>query len=140
MATPILSIATQRKVERLADRISRLARFQQLIISAVVPLLEIGNHHPHLAIKFGELMAKTQDELVAEIGSLKQAIADDSASDQAVVAQLDKVIEDLKAQVAAGQQIDTDALFAALEDAKTGISTVTSPNAGGDIGSVNVSG
>ena len=131
---------TQAKVDKLVERIERLADFQQFTIAGFLSLLLVSKHYPHLAIKFGELMAKTQDELVAEIKSLKDAIDADTASDQAVVASLDKTIEDLKAQVAAGQSIDTDALFAALEDAKTGISTVTSPNAGGDIGSVNVSG
>jgi|SRR5881394_3498992 len=123
-----LSLETQKQVEHLADRVQFLALFQQSIIAALVPLLKLSKSHPHLAIKFGEFMAKTQQELVDEIASLKQAITDDSTSDQAVVTQLDQIITDLKAQVAAGQSIDTDALFASLEDAKTAISTVTSSN------------
>jgi hypothetical protein len=63
-----------------------------------------------------------QAELVAELAAVKQAVVDDQASDQAVVNQLDQVIADLKAGA------DTGATIAALEDIKSQISTVSSPN------------
>ncbi len=61
-----------------------------------------------------------QAELAAEIATLKQAVADDQAADQAVVDSLDAVIAQLKADG------DTTAAIASLEEVKASISTVSS--------------
>jgi hypothetical protein len=71
----------------------------------------------------GFLMA-IDPQVAAEIATLKQAVIDDQASDQAVVNTLDGIIADLKA---GANPADT---IAALEDVKAQITPVTSTNTG----------
>lgn len=87
---------TRAIVERAFRRVDRTARFQGTVMSLIHSLAEIS-------------MAN-QDDLLAEIASLKQAVIDDQNGDDAIVASLNAQIEALKA----GQ--DTSATIAALEE------------------------
>ncbi len=78
-------------------------------MGAVIPLLS----------SLVEFLMATQADLMAEIATLKQAVVDDQAADQAVVDSLDAVIAQLKADG------DTTAAIAALEEIKAEIKTVT---------------
>ncbi len=101
------------QIDRELRHLERMARQQATVIAWINSIMEF-------------LMANAAD-LAAEIASLKQAVADDQASDQAVVDQLDQTIADLKAGG------DTSATIAALEDIKAQIKPVTSASSGQSI-------
>ncbi len=95
-----------RHTHRAIRHLEQMARHQETVFSWITQLTEFA-------------MAG-QVELAAEIATLKQAVADDQAADQAVVDQLDATIAQLKADG------DTTAAIAALEEIKASISTVSS--------------
>lgn len=98
-----------RRIYRKLDRLERLLRRQASVIACITSLME--------------LLMPGQSEALTEVASLRQAIVDDQASDQAVVDKLDAAIAQAKADG------DTTALIAAVQEAKAQISAVTSPNA-----------
>jgi len=104
-----LPVDTQRRVERSIRRVERLATTQSQLLTFLSSLVE--------------LIMPTNDELLAEIADLKQAVVDDQTSDQAVVTKLDGIIADLKAG-----SLDGTAIAAALADVKAAIAPVTSTN------------
>lgn len=69
-----------------------------------------------------EFLMAIDPQVAAQIATLKQAVVDDQASDQAVVNTLDQIIADLKA---GANPADT---IAALQDVQAQITAVTSPN------------
>src|SRR5262245_38815623 len=120
-----LSQRTQRRVERRVKHIETLV----LLNSTIIKLATIASDVSISLLKELLTMAqKTQQELLDEIAILKQAITDDQTADQAVVTGLDGVVAQLRARVAELEAagIDTEAIFAALEDAKAGIAGVSS--------------
>jgi PleD family two-component response regulator len=97
-----------RETNRSMHRLEQLVRQQEAAISCIT--------------SFSEFLMAIDPQVAAEIATLKQAVVDDQASDQAVVSTLDGIIADLKA---GSNPAD---VIAALQDVKAQITTVTSAN------------
>jgi len=80
--------------------------------------------------QFGALLVATILDLEAKIAELTDAIEADQASDQAVVDQLTRTIEDLQAQVDSGNSFDFQPYIDQLNTAKEKIVPVKSTPSG----------
>ncbi len=96
------------RINQHLRHLERMARERESVISRILQLTE--------------LLMSGQAEAAAELALLRQAIADDQASDQAVVDKLDAALEQAKADG------DTTNLIAAIQEAKAAITGVTSKN------------
>lgn len=67
------------------ERVEHVLNRQAKLLACLLPLVEI--------------LMETKDELQAEIDSLKQAVIDDQAGDQAVVDAQNKTIGDMQAKI-----------------------------------------
>jgi hypothetical protein len=95
-----------------------------------VEVSRLTNRQAHRLTMFQEILMAGQQELNDKIAELNRAVEADEEADQQLVDQLEAQIADLKAQVAAGTPIDTQAQIDALEAIKEKL--VASNTGGGD--------
>jgi predicted RNase H-like nuclease (RuvC/YqgF family) len=100
-------------IRRSLARMERIIERQKSLFSLLQTILE--------------MCMKTPAEYAAELETLKTAIADDQAGDQAIVDRLDEVIVQLKAKIdELGATQDFESLFQEIENIKSTIKPVVS--------------